>query len=70
MADGRSLFYQYMLADVIAMVADVIATQLQIVLADVIAMVEDVLTTYCRICWLMLLPRWLMLLPLDVVCVG
>ena len=30
------------LADVIAMVADVIATQLQIVLADVIAMVEEV----------------------------
>ena len=34
-----------MLADVIAMVADVIATELQIVLADVIAMVVDVATT-------------------------
>ena len=34
-----------MLADVIAMVADVIATQLQIVLADVIPMVVDVTTT-------------------------
>ena len=34
-----------MLADVIAMVADVMTTQLQIMSADVIAMVVDVTTT-------------------------
>ena len=34
-----------MLADVIAMVADVMTTQLQVMLADVIAMVVDVMTT-------------------------
>ena len=44
-----------MLADVIAMVADVMTTQLQIMLADVVAMVVDVMTTQgvCAI-WLML----------------
>ena len=46
-----------MLADVIAMVADVITTQLQIMLADVVAMVVDVMTTpsVCAI-WQMLKP--------------
>ena len=34
-----------MLADVIAMVVDVMTTKLQITLADVIAMVVDVMTT-------------------------
>ena len=58
------------LADVIAMVADVIATQLQIVLADVIAMVEEVELPIVEFFWLMLLPRWLMLLPLIVFLIG
>ena len=47
-----------MLADVIAMVADVMNTQLQILLADVIAMVVDV-TTIQGVCvsWQMLKPN-------------
>ena len=47
-----------MLADVIAMVADVMTTQLQIMLADVIAMVVDVVTTQ-SVCvsWQMLKPN-------------
>ena len=46
-----------MLADVIAMVADVMTTQLQIMLADVVAMVVYVMTTQvvCAI-WQMLKP--------------
>ena len=46
-----------MLADVIAMVADVMTSQLQIMLADVVAMVVDVMTTQgvCVI-WQMLKP--------------
>ena len=46
---------QDMLADIIAMVADVMTTQLQTMLADVVAMVVDVMTTQgvCTI-WLML----------------
>ena len=46
-----------MLADVIAMVVDVMTTQLQIMLADVIAMVVDVVTTQ-GVCasWQMLKP--------------
>ena len=45
------------MADIIAMVADVMTTQLQILLADVIAMVEDVTTTQ-SVCvgWQMLKP--------------
>ena len=35
-----------MLADVIAMVADVMTNQLQIMLADVVAIVVDVITTH------------------------
>ena len=48
---------QDMLADVIAMVADVMTTQLQIMLADVVPMVVDVITTQgvCAI-WLILKP--------------
>ena len=37
--------YQYILADVIAMVADVITTWLQVVIVVIIAMVADVITT-------------------------
>ena len=46
-----------MLGDVIAVVADVMTTQLQIMLADVVAMVVDVMTTQgvCAI-WLTLKP--------------
>ena len=46
-----------MLADVIAMVADVMTTQLQIMLADVITMVVDVsnIQGVC-VCWQMLKP--------------
>ena len=46
-----------MLADVIAMEADVMTTQLQVMLADVVAMVVDVMTTQgvCAI-WQMLKP--------------
>ena len=46
-----------MLDNVIAMMADVMTTQLQIMLADVVAMVVDVMTTQsmCAI-WLMLKP--------------
>ena len=45
------------MADVIAMVADVMTTQLQIMLADVIAMVIDVTTTQgVCISWQMLKP--------------
>ena len=53
------------LADVIAMVADVIATYIYSVLADVIAMVVDVITTQgVYIVWQMLRPYvWLMELP-------
>ena len=61
------------MADVIAIVADVIATTLQIGLncngswcyatiynwlADVIARVADVIATYFIVCWLVLLPWW------------
>ena len=46
-----------MLADVIAMVADVMSTQLQIMLADVVAMVVDVMMTqYVCAIWQMLKP--------------
>ena len=42
--DGKTtIIYQYILADVIAMVVDVIATWLQVVIAVVIAMVADVI---------------------------
>ena len=46
-----------MLADVIAVVADIMTTQLKIMLADVVAMVVDVMTTQgvCAI-WQMLKP--------------
>ena len=46
-----------MLGDVIAMVADLMTTQLQIMLADVVTMVVDVMTTQgvCAI-WGMLKP--------------
>ena len=46
-----------MLADIIAIVADVMATQLQMMLAHVVAMVVDVMTTQdvCAI-WQMLKP--------------
>ena len=49
-----------MLADVIAIVADVIATYF-VNLAGVIATVADVITTLVHLCWLMLLPWWQML---------
>ena len=46
-----------MLADVIAMVADVMTTQLQIMLAEAIAMVVDVTTTQgVCVSWQMLKP--------------
>ena len=51
------------MADVIAMVADVIAICLQVVIVVIIAMVADVITTCLQFDWLMLLPLWLMLLP-------
>ena len=41
-----------MLVDVIAVVADVMTTQLQIMLADVISMVVDVMTTQGCVCYL------------------
>ena len=61
--DGNTtIIYQYILADVIAMVADVIATWLQVVIAVVIA-------TCFQFNWLMLLPWWLMLLSvISIVC--
>ena len=45
------------MVDVLAMVADVMSTQLKIMLADVVAMVVDVMTTQdvCAI-WQMLKP--------------
>ena len=47
-----------MLAVVIAMVADVMTTQLQVMLADVIAMVVDVMTTWgVYASWQMLKPN-------------
>ena len=57
------------MAGVIAMVADIIATWLQVMLAVVIAMVADVITTCLQFGCLILLPWWLMLLPLtSIVC--
>ena len=54
------------LADIIAMVADVIATWLQVVIVVVIAVVADVITTCLHFDWLMLLLWWLMLLPPNI----
>ena len=50
-------YLQDMLADVMAMVVDVMTTQLQMMLSDVVAMVVDVMTTQgvCAI-WQMLKP--------------
>ena len=64
--DGKTtILYQYILAGVIAIVADVIATWLQVVIAIVIAMVADVITTCFQFCRLMLLPWQLILLLLH-----
>ena len=64
MVDGKTtIIYQYILAGVITMVADVIATWLQVVITVVTAMVADVITTCLQFGWLMLSPWWLMLLP-------
>ena len=63
------------MADVIAIVANVVTTikQLECInivadviatwSADVIANVADVIATYFIVCWLMLLPWWYMLKP-------
>ena len=53
------------------MVADVIATWMQVVIVVIIAMVADVITTCLQFDWLMLLPWWLMSLPTtSIVCLA